>query len=60
MPRHLLDGRPNGFVVKRLKRGQPLTAAHEVFRGTKDDGGYGVRPAVLRDAAGHQGQPHPM
>ena len=42
------------FVVKRLKRGQPLTAAHEVFRGTKDDGGYGVRPAVLRDAAGHQ------
>src|SRR6202034_2472579 len=42
------------FVVKRLKRGQPLTAAHEVFRGTKDDGGYGLRPAVLRDAAGHQ------
>jgi prolyl oligopeptidase len=42
------------FIVKRLKRGQPLTAAHEVFRGTKDDGGYGVTPTVLRDAAGHQ------
>jgi len=37
------------FVVKRLKRGQPLSAAVEVFRGTKDDGGYGVSPIVLHD-----------
>jgi prolyl oligopeptidase len=42
------------FIVKRLKRGQPLSAATEVFRGTRDDGGYGVSPIVLRDAAGHQ------
>jgi prolyl oligopeptidase len=42
------------FIVKRLKRGQSLSAAPEVFRGSKDDGGYGVTPTVLRDAAGHQ------
>jgi prolyl oligopeptidase len=42
------------FIVKRLKRGQSLAAATEVFRGSKDDGGYGVSPMVLRDAAGHQ------
>jgi prolyl oligopeptidase len=42
------------FIVKRLKRGQSLSAAPEVFRGTRDDGGYGVEPKVLRDAAGHQ------
>jgi prolyl oligopeptidase len=41
------------FVVKRLKRGQPLTAAHELFRGTKDDVGVEELKA-LRDAAGHQ------
>ncbi len=40
------------FIVKRLKRGQPLSAAVEVFRGTKDDGGYGVSPAVIQDAQG--------
>ena len=40
------------FIVKRLKRGQPLSAAVEVFRGTKDDGGYGVEPAVLHDGQG--------
>ncbi|HEX4738301.1 MAG TPA: prolyl oligopeptidase family serine peptidase [Allosphingosinicella sp.] len=38
------------FIVKRLKRGQPLSAAVEVFRGGADDGGYGVTPYVLRDA----------
>jgi prolyl oligopeptidase len=38
--------------VKRLKRGQPLSAAVEVFRGTKDDGGYGVEPSVLHDGQG--------
>ncbi len=42
------------FIVKRLKRGQSLSAAAEIFRGSKDDGGYGVTPTVLRDAAGHQ------
>lgn len=38
------------FIVKRLKRGQPLSAAVEVFRGGAQDGGYGVTPYVLRDA----------
>jgi prolyl oligopeptidase len=42
------------FVVKRLTRGQPLSSAQEVFRGSKDDGGYGVAPLVLRDGAGHR------
>ena len=42
------------FVIKRLKRGQPLTAAHEIYRGTKQDGGYGVSPIVLHDSAGHR------
>lgn len=40
------------FIVKRLKRGQPLSAAVEVFRGTKADGGYGVEPVVLHDGQG--------
>jgi prolyl oligopeptidase len=40
------------FIVKRLKRGQPLSAAAELFRGTKDDGGYGVAPIVLHDGQG--------
>src|SRR6185312_16144698 len=38
------------FIVKRLKRGEPLSAAVEVFRGGAQDGGYGVTPYVLRDA----------
>jgi len=37
------------YIVKRLKRGQPLSAAVELFRGKPDDGGYGVTPYVLRD-----------
>ena len=37
------------YIVKRLKRGQPLSAAVEVFRGKPDDGGYGVTPYVLWD-----------
>src|ERR1043166_5849234 len=40
------------FIVKRLKRGQAMSDAVEVFRGTKDDGGYGVNPAVLHDGEG--------
>lgn len=42
------------FVIRRVSRGQPLSAAHEIFRGRKDDGGYGVTPIVLRDSAGHR------
>ena len=42
------------FIVKRVTRGQPLSAAVEVFRGRKDDGGYGVQPQVLRDGKGNQ------
>ena len=37
------------YIVKRLKRGQPLSAAVEVYRGSAQDGGYGVTPYVLRD-----------
>ena len=40
------------FIAKVLKRGQPLSAAREVFRGRKDDGGYGVQGIVLRDPEG--------
>jgi prolyl oligopeptidase len=38
------------FIAKRLRRGQPLSAAVEVYRGSPKDGGYGVSPYVLRDA----------
>lgn len=41
------------YIVKRLKRGQALDQAVEVYRGDKGDGGYGVSPEVMRDAAGH-------
>jgi prolyl oligopeptidase len=40
------------FVVKRLKRGQPLSSAQEVFRGAKTDVDVGV--TVLDDSAGHR------
>lgn len=40
------------FIAKRVHRGQPLSAAVEVFRGSPKDGGYGVTPNVLRDAQG--------
>jgi prolyl oligopeptidase len=40
------------FIAKLLKRGQPLSAAKQVFTGTRDDGGYGVQPIILRDPAG--------
>lgn len=39
------------FVVKTLKRGQPLDEATEVFRGRPED--VAVNPAVLRDGDGH-------
>ena len=41
------------YIVKRLKRGQSLDQAVEVYRGQKADGGYGVAPRVLKDSAGH-------
>ncbi len=42
------------FIVKRLKRGEALADAKEIFRGRSDDGGYGVSPAVLRDGNGNR------
>ncbi len=38
------------YVVKRLRRGQPLSAAKEVYRGTVDD--VAASGAVLRDGQG--------
>ncbi len=40
------------YIVKSLKRGQKLEAAHEIFRGTPKD--TGVNPSTLRDGEGHQ------
>ncbi|WP_293680581.1 prolyl oligopeptidase family serine peptidase [uncultured Phenylobacterium sp.] len=40
------------FIAKILKRGQMLAEAREVFRGAKDDGGYGVGSIVLREPNG--------
>ncbi|HXU99181.1 MAG TPA: prolyl oligopeptidase family serine peptidase [Caulobacteraceae bacterium] len=50
------DLTPSGYpyIVKRLTRGQPLSAAIEVYRGAKSDGGYGVSPAVLIDGQGRR------
>jgi prolyl oligopeptidase len=42
------------FIVKRVTRGQPLSAAKEIFRGRSTDGGYGVNPLVLRDGKGNR------
>ena len=42
------------FVVKRLLRGQPLSAAVELFRGAPADGGYGVQPVAFVDGTGHR------
>jgi prolyl oligopeptidase len=39
------------YVVKRIKRGQPLDAAVEVYRGSADD--VAVSPISLSDGAGH-------
>jgi prolyl oligopeptidase len=38
------------FVLKRWRRGTPLDAAEEIFRGSPDD--VGVRSSVLRDPDG--------
>jgi prolyl oligopeptidase len=37
------------YILKRLRRGQPLSAAVEVYRGGPKDGGFGVNAYVLRD-----------
>jgi prolyl oligopeptidase len=37
------------YILKRLKRGEPLSAAVEIFRGKPTDGGFGIGGAVLRD-----------
>ncbi|HUN29402.1 MAG TPA: S9 family peptidase, partial [Alphaproteobacteria bacterium] len=39
------------YVVKRLRRGQPLASAVEVFRGEKSD--VAVTPLTLHDGSGH-------
>ncbi len=38
------------YIVKRLKRGEPLSAAVELYRGQKDD--VAAAPNVLRDGEG--------
>jgi prolyl oligopeptidase len=38
------------YILKRLRRGQPLTSAVEIYRGSPKDGGFGVSAYVLRDA----------
>jgi prolyl oligopeptidase len=40
------------YIVKLLKRGQTLAQAQEIFRGSAQDGGYGVDPEAMRDARG--------
>jgi prolyl oligopeptidase len=42
------------FIVRRLKRGQDIPKAPEVFRGTAQDGGYGVSPMALYDGSGRR------
>jgi prolyl oligopeptidase len=42
------------FIVKAVKRGEPLAEAVEVFRGAASDGGYGVTPQVFHDGDGRQ------
>jgi prolyl oligopeptidase len=41
------------YIIKRLRRGQSLDQATEVFRGSADDAG-GVRALVETDAEGHR------
>ena len=40
------------FIVKSLKRGQPLAQATEIFRGTKAD--VSASPGEIRDGQGHR------
>ena len=41
------------FVVKRLKRGEPLSAAQEVYRGVQSDQ-VGTFPIILSDGSGNR------
>lgn len=41
------------FVVKTLKRGQPLAAAQEIYRGAPSDQ-VGVSPTILSDGSGNR------
>jgi len=49
------DMTPSGYayIIKRVTRGQPLSAAVEVYRGTKATD-LGASPSVLRDAQGNR------
>ena len=40
------------YILKRLRRGQSLDQATEVFRGSAADVGYGLGPRALRDKDG--------
>ncbi len=40
------------YVVKRVKRGEPLASAVEIFRGTKSD--VAVNVSTVRDGEGHR------
>jgi prolyl oligopeptidase len=40
------------YIVKRLARGQPLSAAVEIFRGAQTDQ-LGVSPSTITDGSGH-------
>jgi prolyl oligopeptidase len=42
------------YIVKRVKRGEPLADAVELFRGSASDGGYGVSPLEFDDGQGDQ------
>ncbi len=42
------------YIVKQLRRGEPLASAKEIFRGQASDGGYGVSPVAYTDAQGHR------
>ncbi|MFN8668873.1 MAG: prolyl oligopeptidase family serine peptidase, partial [Gemmatimonadaceae bacterium] len=42
------------FIVRRLARGQSIDQAVEIYRGSANDGGYGVTPYTLVDAKGRR------
>jgi prolyl oligopeptidase len=42
------------YIVRRLVRGQPVASAAEVYRGSAQDGGYGVTPVSFVDGDGHR------
>jgi prolyl oligopeptidase len=42
------------YIVRRVARGQAISQATEVMRGAASDGGYGISPYTLVDAAGRR------